>query len=316
MSNAFYYGKGTRAEARELALTQVDDLNSAQYIVFPGTNDELIPLCVFNLRHTDQGLTAASDYLFHKTFAHKLTKLGLHVKATASGVDELEKAGMLHVNFTGRKPVFSDELDFMGWNGLELLNGVLMPDLLVDQRTEEEERQGKQPSNVLAVYKHSYIDALIKGRTLVVFIGHYKRNGNGNKYVAKFVEQWLNPDKAEALQDRSDAIRSRTEQINLVNPIKREAAAKAKASNGDGVAAPVVDPDTGEVEPTPEVTMMISVVGRKTKRDLFKIPAGEYAIAQAGRLIGADVIPWDPNDASSIFVWEGIVEGEFEISLD
>ena len=60
---SFYYAKGDRASAKSLELTQVDDLNSAEWLVIPGSNPELTPLVITDFNHTSQGVTAASSVM-------------------------------------------------------------------------------------------------------------------------------------------------------------------------------------------------------------------------------------------------------------
>lgn len=311
---SFYYAKGDRKSAKTLELTQVDDLNSAQWLVIPGSNPELIPLVITDFNHTSQGVTAASDYLFHLRFSNELTTVGCHVKSGLTADDFEDNAGMLHVNYVGKVATPDPEMAHMGWMGLDLLNEVYVPKRLVDQRTEEEELQNKQPTNTLAAYKHSYIDAIIRGKTLVIEIGHYNRNDEGNLYIAKFVDQWTNPDKVAALADRNDAIQGRSDEINIIYPLKREAK-KAAASNGNGTNGASVDAATGEVAPTAPQELLIAVVGRKTRKNLFDVPAGDYPIAQGGKLVGSKPIPWDPTDGESVFVWQGIAEALMEVDL-
>jgi hypothetical protein len=313
---SFYYAQGDYAQAKSLEITQVEDLNDAEWLVLPGENQELLPLVVSDFRHTDQAVTAASDLLFHQRFSNELTTVGIHVGTDVSPEDDFkDDVGYLHVKYEGGTARPSPAIAFMGWMKLDLLNQVFVPSpLKKDQRTEEEKRQGKQPTNVLTAYKHSYIDALLRGRTLVIEIGHYRRNGNGNLYIAKYVEQWTNPDQAEAAEQRTKAIQARSDEINIIYPIKREAAKQA-ASNGQTVTAPVADEETGEVEAAAPQELLIAVVGLKRRKNLFDVPAGEYAMCQNGASIGAEPIPWDPTDTKSVFVWRGIAEGGFEVRI-
>lgn len=308
---SYIFATGTREEARNGQLNQVDTLAAGDWIIIPGSNPELKPLVIKDLTHTNQGLTAASDYLFHERFDTELSVVGKHIKAIRDDELFMDEVGMLHINYKGNDVRPSPRIAFMGWMGMDLLNGVLAPKPLRDERTDEEKLQRKQPSNVLAAYKHSYIDAIISGRTLVIFIKHYNRNGNGKSYVEKFIEQWDNPDREAAMEARNNAIQDRTTQVNVVWPLIRD----SKKVNGAPVAAPVVDKETGEVEPAAPQELKIAVMGRKTEKNMFDVPAGAYAYAQDGRLVGAEPIPWDPTDEQTIFVWRGIAESGFEVSL-
>ncbi|MCK5308056.1 MAG: hypothetical protein KAJ73_05540 [Zetaproteobacteria bacterium] len=317
--DAVYFADGTIAEAQALELTEVPDFNKAEWLVYKN-NPQLSPMVISDPGKSASAVNAISDVVFHGLVDLDQSEPGLHIYTSADlpenrlmNTDILSYVGVISVAYQGDEAV-APSIKFapFGWAGLDLVGPAFIPCKLRGKRTEEEKKQGKKPVPILTAYKHTVEDAILAGRPVVVRIGFYNRNDNGNSFIAGYIEQWTNENKAEALEARNNAIEDRQTQVNVINPLVRD----AKKANGNGVQV-VADAATGELEPTPEPEpIMVAVHGKSNRKNIMDIPAGDYATSLLGRITGLSLIEWDPTKPELLDVWAGVVENQMAIVLD
>jgi hypothetical protein len=315
----YYFANGTIAEAKALQLTEVADYNAAEWLVYKN-NPELIPMVIADPGKSASAVNAISDVVFHGLIDLAKSEPGKHIFTSANlpenfrqNTDILSYVGVISVAYAGDEAV-APNIKFapFGWAGLDLVGPAFIPCKLRGKRTEEEKKQGKKPVPILTAYKHTVEDAILMGRPIVVRIGFFNRTGNGNSFIAGYIQQWTNENKAVALEARNNAIQDRSTQINVINPLTRV----ARASNGNG-AQVVADAATGEVAPTPELEpLMVAVHGKNRKKNIMDVPAGDYAVSLMGRITGLSLIEWDPTKPELLTVWAGVVENQMAIVLD
>lgn len=327
MANFDYFlAKGTKEDALNLTLEEVKSLKEATWLVVPGTDPELLPVVIkSNLAQSGAAIRATSDYLGPtQEYNHPDTCAGFHAYkgADTSVLFSTDPVGVVHVNHDGSKaPVPNEYNSFMGWAQVDILNGVMMDSPLKDKRSKEDRELLKAPSNVLQAMKHSFVDALIKGYTLVIWIAHFGgKNKEDKPYIQGFLNQWeMAPDDAaEHRLNRIVDAQLVDHTVRLTS--KRQYQRKQENGNGNGngrkltPAVPQVkDPETGEVTAAP---MMIAVFGKSNRKNLMDVPAGDYQFASKTRVVNVHPIAWNPNDPETVEVWQSIIDEGLGIVLD
>ncbi len=309
-----FFAKGKLGDLEVLPLT-LAGLKKASWFVIEGDPD-LLPIVV---KHNQAGdpkvlrtfsvINAYSDafmlgkdarYLMDISTPGAIFKAGKRLDAETE-----DRIGMVHLNhdLTTFRVSLRDleEKAFNGWALVDKDNGVHVVTRITDQRTHAERKAGDIDTRLLAQWKWTFLDHMIKGQTIVVWIAHKRA------YMEKRLRDWKLKGGAK-LKKRNNRIRdTRSYKTVLREPAKKDYVARKTGSNR------VVDTDTGEVLSSVVTAIMLKQRGGG-EINLLDLPEGDYALAENGRVTTLRPIPWNPDSPEDhIRQWEAVQAAGWEV---
>lgn len=292
-------------------LEETKKLDNALWLVIAGTIAELTPVSIQDRGKTKSAISAFSDAsMMGDFYLNKDSKPGMHIFGSADmGAEYADRVGVVHQSIgpNERFPQPREEICYRGWANVEIDNGIFMAEAPRDLRTNLQRDQGKLDTRLLMSWKHSYIDAILKGYTLHIWIAHMR------PYLAKLISTW----KLRKISDRWDARNKAIGSRVVFDRHFREPAREDYSRRING-GEKQTDPETGvitRVEPG-EVTLVVDVMNQGEKQVLTELPAGSYTVyTKRGQALGFSV-EWDPDSPfDNLSQWEILASAEYKIAV-
>jgi len=322
----YYMGTGTLEQARTLTLDKVTNVNTANWLVLPGSDEELVPI----VRGLRDGDIKFGVYNFEKLEAEHMIKArsnfdlgfydnpatthGLHLKPDVdfdllrSGqVFEQQNIGSVHLRYSGKvvKPP-PEDICLDGWAQMDWFNGMVRYSMFTDNRSKEQLLYPRRnpPTNIRRMIDEGWIDAIGEGFTLVAWVAHFRRKDKDtgqvvNAFLQSFVDQWGLSTVKKRLADRETKIHNKVVHNNKMLPVIM------KARNAS------VDQETGEILPSNAPTIPVF---RGDVVDMATLSAGDYGVAIDGKPEGY-TYEFNPDDEVTCRVWSGYADEGYAIIL-
>ncbi len=263
-------------------------------IIINAKNEELglIPVRANGTAHMVQSAVyAALDYYRHRMYNHPFTQEGLHFY-TPDGLENQfsnPRVGAVSVNFKGNEnfPLVPTLQRFnYGWAAVGVMNRIYTL-----SNAQDEEAFAR---------KHNFIDALIQGYGLEIFIPAYLARSKGDQltpWAEAMLAQWLETNDEKAMRDRNERIARMFDNKFLAQPFV------AARKNGEQLTAEDVGGVNGDT--------IIKIAGG-TEAPLSELEMGRYLVYNGNRVVRT--LTWDGSIDALAIVGQ-IVKRNWEVRI-